>query len=97
MLRVPATHAWCVEAAASAEQLHAAAQGGQLQQLLPLPVMRWPADELLLPALGFSFVTVALPYLQLALAAHCSGDERLAAALWQQQPWDAVARLWRDT
>jgi hypothetical protein len=91
---VPATHAWCLDGASSAQQLVATAEAGRLESVAIVPLLRWPASELLLPADDHCFVILALPYLQLAMVANCSGDDKLAASLYQEQPWEAVALLW---
>ncbi len=41
-------------------------------------MLRCPGEELLLPAPGCTLLTIAYPYLALAVTAHCTADERCA-------------------
>ncbi|KXZ49542.1 hypothetical protein GPECTOR_20g396 [Gonium pectorale] len=93
-LALPATSVWCAASCCGPEQAAAATLAGQLLGMAAPQALRCPAEEFLVPPPGCAFVHVLYPYLPLAVVAHCSGDERLVEALYQPQPWAAVASVW---
>ncbi|GIM04240.1 hypothetical protein Vretimale_8780 [Volvox reticuliferus] len=96
-LALPASHVWCAKSCCGADQCLAAARAGQLLSMAMPQVLQCPAEEFLRPPAGWSLITVLYPYLHLAVLAHCSGDERLVEALYQPQPWAAVAASWQES
>ncbi|KAG2489169.1 hypothetical protein HYH03_012395 [Edaphochlamys debaryana] len=94
LLELPAAQLWCAASACGPQQAHMAAGAGQLGAMAAPALLRCPPLELLRPPPGWAFVALLLPFLDLAVAAHCSGDERLVEALYQPQPWTAVAAAW---
>ncbi|GLI65409.1 hypothetical protein VaNZ11_008967 [Volvox africanus] len=90
-------HVWCARSCCGADQCLAAARAGQLLNMTMPQVLQCPAEEFLRPPTGWTFLTVLYPYLHLAVLAHCSGDEGLVEALYQPQPWAAVAAAWQES